>query len=47
MQTDTEFFGLGESCAGYFCPEIVPSIVDFVKPVLMGEGVVTSRMERG
>ena len=34
--TDTEFTGLGETYAGYFCPEIVPEIVAFFKPILLG-----------
>lgn len=31
--------GLGETYAGYFCPEAVPAIVDFFRPVLVGQTV--------
>ena len=31
--------GLGETYAGYFCPEVVPAIVDFFRPILMGQTV--------
>jgi len=37
--TDTELVGLGETYAGYFIPEAVPSIVEFFAPVLVGQGV--------
>jgi galactonate dehydratase len=37
--TDTGLVGLGETYAGYFCPEMVPEIVDFFKPVLLGQTV--------
>jgi L-alanine-DL-glutamate epimerase-like enolase superfamily enzyme len=37
--TDTEHIGIGETYAGYFCPESVPGIVEFFKPVLVGQGV--------
>jgi galactonate dehydratase len=37
--TDTELTGLGETYAGYFIPESVPPIVDFHKPVLVGQSV--------
>lgn len=37
IHTDTELLGLGETYAGYFCPELVPGIVDFFKPILIGE----------
>ena len=39
IHTDTELVGLGETYAGYFCPELVPEIVQFYKPVLVGQGV--------
>lgn len=29
--------GVGETYAGYFCPEAVPSIVEFFKPILIGQ----------
>lgn len=31
--------GIGETYAGYFCPEVVPSIVDFFRPILLGQTV--------
>jgi galactonate dehydratase len=31
--------GIGETYAGYFCPEAVPAIVDFFKPILVGQPV--------
>src|SRR5262245_16556882 len=34
--TDAGIVGLGETYAGYFCPEVVPAIVDFYRPVLLG-----------
>lgn len=37
--TDCEYTGIGETYAGYFCPEIVPSIVDFFRPILLGQNV--------
>ena len=37
--TDTRHTGLGETYAGYFCPEAVPAIVEFFKPILVGQNV--------
>ncbi len=31
--------GLGETYAGYFCPELVPGVVECFKPVLLGQDV--------
>ena len=39
IHTDTDLIGLGETYAGYFCPEVVPEIVAFYKPILVGQGV--------
>ena len=39
IHTDTGLVGLGETYAGYFCPELVPAIVDFYKPILIGQSV--------
>jgi galactonate dehydratase len=36
IHTDTELVGIGETYAGYHAPEIVPEIVDFFKPILIG-----------
>jgi galactonate dehydratase len=35
--TDVGTIGVGETYAGYFCPEVVPSIVEFFKPILIGQ----------
>jgi galactonate dehydratase len=37
VHTDTELIGIGETYAGYFCPEMVPPIVDFFRPILVGQ----------
>jgi L-alanine-DL-glutamate epimerase-like enolase superfamily enzyme len=37
--TDGKHVGIGETYAGYFCPEVVPSIVEFFKPILVGQNV--------
>ena len=37
IHTDTELMGLGETYAGYFCPELTPVIVEYFKPVLIGK----------
>ncbi len=39
IHTDSGFIGLGETYAGYFCPELVPPIVEFFKPILVGQNV--------
>ena len=39
IHTDTELIGIGETYAGYFFPEGVPAIVDFFKPILVGQSV--------
>jgi L-alanine-DL-glutamate epimerase-like enolase superfamily enzyme len=37
IHTDSDLVGLGETYAGYFAPECVPSIVDFFRPILLGQ----------
>lgn len=37
IHTNTELIGTGETYAGYFLPEAVPSIVDFFRPILVGQ----------
>ncbi len=37
IETDTELTGLGETYAGYFVPEMVPGIVEFYEPILVGQ----------
>jgi len=37
IETDAGLTGLGETYAGYFVPEMVPSIVEFYEPVLVGQ----------
>ena len=39
IHTDTAHTGLGETYAGYFCPEMTPLIVDFFAPILIGQNV--------
>src|SRR5579885_1449898 len=39
IQSDAGHTGIGETYAGYFCPEIVPSVVDFFRPILVGQNV--------
>jgi L-alanine-DL-glutamate epimerase-like enolase superfamily enzyme len=39
IETDTGVVGLGETYSGYFCPEIVPYVVEFYKPILLGQNV--------
>jgi L-alanine-DL-glutamate epimerase-like enolase superfamily enzyme len=39
IHTDVGVCGLGETYAGYFCPEVVPAIVEFFKPILLGQTV--------
>jgi galactonate dehydratase len=39
ITTDSGITGIGETYAGYFLPEAVPSIVDFFKPILLGNDV--------
>lgn len=39
IHTDAGLVGCGETYAGYFCPELVPAVVDFYKPILLGQGV--------
>jgi L-alanine-DL-glutamate epimerase-like enolase superfamily enzyme len=34
--TDGSHTGVGETYAGYFCPEVVPAIVEFYRPILLG-----------
>jgi len=36
IETDTEHVGIGETYTGYHAPELVPAIVDFFKPILVG-----------
>jgi L-alanine-DL-glutamate epimerase-like enolase superfamily enzyme len=39
IATDTEHIGIGETYAGYFCPEMIPEIVAFFRPILIGQSV--------
>ena len=36
IHTDSELVGIGESYLGYHAPEVVPEIVEFFKPILVG-----------
>jgi galactonate dehydratase len=37
IHTDTELIGFGETYAGYFLPESVPAVVEFFRPILLGQ----------
>ena len=39
VYSHTQLVGIGETYAGYFCPEIVPETVEFFKPILVGQNV--------
>lgn len=39
IETDSGLTGIGETYAGYFFPEIVPEIVNFFKPILIGSNI--------
>ena len=39
IETDSGLTGIGETYAGYFFPEAVPGIVDFFKPILLGNSI--------
>jgi galactonate dehydratase len=39
IHTDSEIIGVGETYAGYFCPEIIPETVEFFKPILLGREI--------
>ena len=39
IETNVGITGIGETYAGYFCPEVVPEIVEFFKPILIGKSV--------
>jgi galactonate dehydratase len=39
IHTDSDLIGLGETYAGYFFPEVVPEVVAFFKPILVGRNV--------
>ena len=39
IESDRGLIGVGETYAGYFCPEIVPAVVDFFRPILLGQSV--------
>ena len=36
IHTDGPHVGIGETYAGYFCPELVPVAVEYFKPILVG-----------
>jgi L-alanine-DL-glutamate epimerase-like enolase superfamily enzyme len=37
IDTDAGLTGIGETYAGYFCPEVVPEIVAFFRPILLNQ----------
>jgi galactonate dehydratase len=40
IHTDGSHIGIGESYAGYFCPELVPLAVEYYRPILLGVDVL-------
>lgn len=46
IHTDSELIGIGETYAGYQCPELVPSIVEYLSPILVGleDGEINPRV---
>lgn len=44
ITTDSGIIGVGETYAGYFFPEGVPDVVDFFKPILLGQNPEDSDM---
>lgn len=44
ITTDSGIIGVGETYAGYFIPEGVSAVVDFFKPVLLGQNPEESDM---
>lgn len=39
IETDCGLTGVGETYAGYFFPEVIPELVEFFKPILLGNNV--------
>ena len=39
IKTDCGLTGIGETYAGYFFPEVIPEVVAFFKPILLGHNV--------
>src|SRR3954454_24271272 len=39
VEMDNGLVGVGETYAGYFFPECVPEIVNFFRPILIGNGI--------
>lgn len=51
VRTDAGLVGVGETYAGYFAPELVPHVVDYVRPILLAADrfdvpVLSRRMRR-
>ncbi len=40
IHTDGPHIGIGESYAGYFCPELVATAVEYFKPILLGVDIL-------
>ncbi len=45
IHTEGPAVGIGETYAGYFCPEVVPAIVEFYKPILVGVDILATEIE--
>lgn len=39
IYTDSDLIGLGETYGGYFCPELIPAVVEAFKPLLIDQEV--------
>ncbi|TDD68954.1 mandelate racemase/muconate lactonizing enzyme family protein [Jiangella aurantiaca] len=51
VRTDAGLVGVGETYLGYFFPEVVPHVVDYVRPILVDGGttdpaILSTRMRR-
>jgi galactonate dehydratase len=45
IHTEGQVIGVGETYAGYFCPEVVPGVVEFYKPILVGVDILETEIE--
>lgn len=45
IHTEGQMIGVGETYAGYFCPEVVPAIVEFYAPILVGVDILDTEIE--
>lgn len=45
IHTAGQAVGVGETYAGYFCPEVIPAIVEFFKPILVDQDILETPIE--